>query len=316
MSHPFKKPRALSKGGMLAVVSPASAANEGKVRQGIAELENAGYRTKLFEHALARGPLYYAGTTAQRVGDLHLAFADPEVDAVICTRGGWGCAELLPFLDAQLIVGSGKAFLGYSDHTSMHVWLQSQGMVSFQAPMVAADWEKNLRGAEDGVDWASWEAALGGATDWSLGEKAGLRVLRAGTAEGVLTGGCLSIYAESLGTPFAALACGGILFLEDIAVKPYQWDRMLVHLRHAGMLEGVQGIVLGDMAQSCDAAELPLLESALLHALRDFAGPIAIGLRSGHVDAGNITLPFGVRVRLECVMGNPRMHFLEAATEG
>ncbi len=302
---------------MLAVVSPASAANEGKVRQGIAELENAGYRTKLFEHALARGPLYYAGTTAQRVGDLHLAFADPEVDAVICTRGGWGCAELLPFLDAQLIVGSGKAFLGYSDHTSMHVWLQSQGMVSFQAPMVAADWEKNVRGKDLGVDWASWEAALGGATVWSVGAQEGLRVLRAGGTEGTLTGGCLSIYAESLGTPYAAVAWNGVLFLEDIGVKPYQWDRMLTHLRLAGMLEGITGIVLGDMAQSCAPEEQQLLEAALLHSLRDFAGPIAIGLRSGHVDAGNVTLPFGVRVRLDCEdAGNPRMHFLEAAVEG
>ena len=302
---------------MLGVVSPASATNESKVRGGIAELAEAGYRTKLFEHALTRGPLYYAGTTAQRVGDLHLAFADPEVDAVICTRGGWGCAELLPFLDARLIVESGKAFLGYSDHTSLHVWLQGQGMVSFQAPMVAADWEKNVRGKEDGVDWASWEAALGGATDWRVGEKEGLRVLRPGTAEGVLTGGCLSIYAESLGTPYAALAWGGVLFLEDIAVKPFQWDRMLTHLRLAGMLEGVTGIVLGNMEQSCEAGQQALLEAALMHALRDFAGPIAIGLRSGHVDAANVTLPFGVRVRLECEdVGNPRMHFLEAATEG
>ena len=151
---------------------------------------------------------------------------------------------------------------------------------------------------------------------WQLGPADGLRVLRAGTAEGLLTGGCLAIYAEALGTTYAPRARGGVLFLEDVGVKPYQWDRMLVHLRYAGMLEGVQGIVLGDMAQSCDAAEVPLLEAALLHALRDFAGPIAIGLRSGHVDAGNVTLPFGVRVRLECEVGNPCMHFLEAATEG
>ena len=98
-------------------------------------------------------------------------------------------------------------------------------------------------------------------------------------------GGCLSIFAEALGTPYAPeVAAGGILFLEDIGTKPYQWDRMLLHLRYAGMLEGVRGIVFGDMRQCVSAGEEEFLERAILHALRDFEGPIAIGLRSGHVD--------------------------------
>ncbi len=313
MSYPFVKPRALRKGGVLGVVSPASAANAEKVAAGVRALEVAGYGVKVFGHALDRGPLYYAGRVEDRVADLHAAFADRQVDAVICTRGGWGSAELLPFLDTKLICGSGKAFLGYSDLTAVQAWMLNEcGLVSFQAPMVAADWSK-----EGGVDLGSWGAALGGVEEWSLGAGEGLRVLRAGTAEGVLTGGCLAIYAESLGTPYAVKAWGGILFLEDIGVKPYQWDRMLTHLRFAGRLEGVGGIVLGDMGQSCEAGEQRLLEEAVLYALRDFAGPIGIGLRSGHVDRGNVTLPWGVRVRLEFEdVGNPRMHFLEAAVEG
>jgi muramoyltetrapeptide carboxypeptidase len=108
-----------------------------------------------------------------------------------------------------------------------------------------------------------------------------------------------------------------VLFLEDIATKPYQWDRMLVHLRHAGMLEGVTGIVFGDMGQCVVADEQEAVEKSLLHALREFEGPIGIGLRSGHVAAGNVTLPLGVRVRLDLKdEGNPRMDFLEAAVEG
>lgn len=305
----MKKPRTLRKGSVLGVVSPASAAVAEKVWAGCAALEAVGYGVKVFPHALDRGPLYYAGRVEDRVADLHAAFADPEVDAVICTRGGWGSAELLPYLDAGLIGGSGKAFLGYSDHTSLHTWLgQRCGVVSFQAPMVAADWSK-----PGGVDLASWAAALGGVGEWSVG---GLRTLQAGEAEGVLFGGCLAILAEGLGTPYGVRAPGGVLFLEDIGVKPYQWDRMLVHLRFAGVLAEVTGIVLGDMGQSCPAAEQDLLEGAIRHALRDFRGPIAMGLRSGHVDAGNVTLSFGVRVRLVCEEGNTRMHFLEAATEG
>jgi muramoyltetrapeptide carboxypeptidase len=264
----------------------------------------------MFPHALDRGPLYYAGTAEERAADLHAAFADDEVDAVICTRGGWGAAELLRLLDRELVRAHPKAFLGYSDQTTLHLWLRNEAeLVSFQAPMVAADFSK-----AGGVDLVSWRAALEGSGAWELGVRDGLRVLRAGVAEGELGGGCCSIFVESLGTPYAAGARGGVLFLEDIGVKPYQWDRMLVHLRLAGILENVTGIVFGDMAQCCAVEEVPAVEASLLHALRDFDGPIGIGLRSGHVGQGNITLPFGVRVRLDFEdVGSPRMSFMEAA---
>ena len=107
---------------------------------------------------------------------------------------------------------------------------------------------------------------------------------------------------------------GTILFLEDIGTKPYQWDRMLLHLRYSGRLEGVKGIVFGDMAQCVAADEQDYLERAILHSLRDFSGPIAIGLRCGHVYGANVTLPLGVQVKLDLTDSeNPRMDFVEAA---
>jgi muramoyltetrapeptide carboxypeptidase len=304
----------LKLGSRLAVVSPASAAKVERVEAGVKRLEELGYLVRTFPHALARGPLYYAGTVEQRVADLHAAFADPEIDAILCTRGGWGSAELLPHLDAKLIRGNPKAFVGYSDHTSLHLWLAREaGLITFYGPMVAADFART-----DGFDAVSWGHALGGDAQWTLGPADGLRVLRAGVAEGTLAGGCISILAESLGTPYAMLPASAatprILFLEDIGTKPYQWDRLLLHLRYAGMLGHVTGIVFGDMQQCCAPDEQDLLEQAILHSLRDFAGPVAIGLRSGHVDAPNITLPLGVQVRLDLSEhGNPRMDFLEAA---
>jgi muramoyltetrapeptide carboxypeptidase len=128
----------------------------------------------------------------------------------------------------------------------------------------------------------------------------------------------LSIFAEALGTPYAMLLATvdapRVLFLEDIGTKPYQWDRMLLHLRYAGMLEHVSGLVFGDMQQCVGPEEAERLEHAILHSLRDFAGPVAIGLRSGHVDTPNVTVPLGVRVRLDLdAAKNPRMDFLEAA---
>jgi muramoyltetrapeptide carboxypeptidase len=302
---------------MLGIVSPASTPKDDSVAAGVEVLVAMGYRTKVFPHALDRGPLYYAGTAADRLRDLHAAYADPEVDGILCTRGGWGAAELLPHLDRALIDRNSKALLGYSDITSLHVWLERElGRVSFQAPMVAADYSKP---ADRLPDAASWKAALEGASDWSVGADEGLRLLREGTGkpEGMLTGGCLSIYVEGLGTPYAPVNRGGVLFLEDIGTAPYQWDRMLVHLRLAGMLDGVKAIVFGDMAACVKEEEIPLMEGALLHACADFAGPLYIGLRSGHVHAGNVTLPFGVQVELwDDAEGNPRLHFLESAVAG
>jgi muramoyltetrapeptide carboxypeptidase len=311
------KPATLKRGAMLAVVSPASAAKAELVQAGVDRLQGLGYRTKVMPHALSRGPLYYAGTAEERAGDLMAAFADPEVEGIVCARGGWGSAELLPLLDATVVRANPKAFVGYSDHTSLHIWLAREaGLVTFYGPMVAADFART-----EGFDAASWGHALGGDCAWSLGVDAGLRVLRPGVAEGTLAGGCISILVESLGTPYAVLPTSAgaprVLFLEDIGTKPYQWDRMLLHLRYAGMLDGVSGIVFGDMRQSVALTEEPLLEQAILHALRDFAGPIAIGLGSGHVDSPNITLPLGVRVRLDLsAEENPRMEFLETAVKG
>ncbi len=309
------RPRAIGPGSTLGMISPASQVKPELVELGIAALERLGYSAKPMPHVLDRGPLNYAGTLEHRLADLHAAYADPEVDAILCTRGGWGCAELLPHLDRRLIHANHKALLGYSDVTSLHVWLQREmGRVSFQAPMAGSDFARDA-GAPDMFSWAS---ALTQSEPWSMGPESGLRVLRAGTgsgtASGVLSGGCISIYAEALGTDFAPEARGGVLFLEDVGTRPYQWNRMLLHLRYAGLLEGVTGIVFGDMHECVPAQEHALLEETLLYALSDFDGPIGIGLRSGHVAGGNITLPFGVQVSLDFQdAANPRMHFVEAA---
>ena len=304
------KPKALPANAHFALVSPASTPKPEKVQQGMEALHQLGYRTTLFPHALDQGPLYYAGRMEDRLRDLHEAFANPAYDAVLCTRGGWGSAELLPHLDLDLIRRNPKPFLGYSDHTSLHAYLfRELGLVTFYAPMCAADFSR-----PHGHDPASWAHALTGTSPWSLTEQDGLRILRPGTATGQLLGGCLSIYNESLGTPYAPAPPTEptILFLEDIGTKPYQWDRSLVHLRYAGHLAQATGIVFGDMSQNVPADEHEYLEQAILHALADFEGPIAIGLRSGHVDAPNITLPLGIQATLD-LTSTPRLTYLESA---
>lgn len=287
---------ALKRGSRVAVVSPASAANADLVALGVERLRGFGYEPVVMPHALARGPLYYAGTADERVADLHAAFANPGIDGVICTRGGWGSAELLPLLDRELIRANPKAFVAYSDHSSLHSWFWNEcRMRTFYAPMVASDWSK-----ADGVDEPTWRAAIEGAGEWSVGAADGLHVLRSGRAEGRLLGGCLSILTEALGTPWALrIEEPCVLFLEDIGTKPYKWDRLLQHLKFAGVMERVNGVVLGDMSANVERTEMSFLEQACLHALRDFAGPIAIGLKCGHVEAGNRSLPLGAWARMD-----------------
>jgi muramoyltetrapeptide carboxypeptidase len=162
--------------------------------------------------------------------------------------------------------------------------------------MVAADFSRH-----DGVDLLSFAAALGG-DPYRLGAETGLRALRPGSASGLLYGGCLSLLVASLGTPYAAQTEGKLLFLEDLGEKPYQIDRMLRQLRLAGKLDGVTGIIFGEMLDCASPGALPDLTEKVIEAVLDwFPGPIAYGLRSGHVSRSNVTLPFGVEAQLTVI---------------
>jgi muramoyltetrapeptide carboxypeptidase len=288
------KPNAVAGDALVAVVSPASTPQPDRVQRGLEALQSLGYAPQAADHILTRGPLYFAGTPEMRLRDLHHAFADDEVRAIFSTRGGYGSNYLLDALDLDLIAESAKPFFAYSDLTAVQLWLLDQvGLPAFHGPMVAADFSR-----EDGVHLESLQAALSGQT-YSVGAAEGLRTLHPGRARGTLYGGCLSILAALLGTPYEPQTEGKLLFLEDVNAKPYQIDRMLWQLRQAGKLDDVKGIVFGEMLD-CDAPGAPpeLLDEVILRVFDDFAGPIAIGLRSGHVSRCNVTLTFGVDAEL------------------
>ena len=310
-SKPTQRPKALHTGSTLRLVSPSSWFDPAKVQAGMETLRTMGFQPQLASRALARHGQYSAGTPQQRLEDLHTAFADPSVDAIVCTRGGCGAAELLEGLDVALIEKYPKAILGCSDITTLLTWLHdATGLVTFHGPMAAGDFART-----NGVDLPSWQSALQQTAPWSLGAKDGLRTLKPGHAHGKFYGGCLSMLVASLGTPYEIHTEDTILFLEDVSTKPYQIDRMLLQLRLAGKLRGVRGIVFGPM-RDCVQPGQPedLLDQVLLRVLEDFSGPVAIGLRSGHVQERNITLPIGVASELDTTQPSaPTLHFLEAA---
>ncbi len=308
--HPVAiRPPALLSGDEVRLVSPASWFDPQKVNIGMEAMRKIGYRPELGSNALARYGQYSAGSPEQRLEDLHAAFADPGVRAIICNRGGYGSVELLAGLDLELVRRNPKVLVGCSDITSLQTWLHdATGLVVFHGPMSAGDFAR-----ENGVDIPSWQSALSQDRPWELGPNAGLRVLRTGRAEGKFYGGCLSMLVASLGTPYEVKTENTVLFFEDVGAKPYQIDRMMMQLRLAGKLDPVRGIVFGQMKDCVQpgAAE-DLLDAVILRALADFSGPIAIGLRSGHVTERNITLPIGVACELD-LTETPALRFTEPA---
>ncbi len=302
------KPRALPALPTVAVLAPASSAQQARIDRGAAVLRARGWTLVFGTHAQGRQAPYFSATTENRLADLHAAFADSKIDAILCTRGGYGSNYLLPHLDLELIRRNPKPLFAYSDMTALQTFLLDQAeLPAFHAPMLAADWF-----LEDGVDEPSFATVLSGGLH-RYGASEGIRLLRPGAAEGILYGGCLSLLTASLGTPYVPQTEGKLLFLEDVGAKPYQIDRMLRQLVLAGKLEGVPGIVFGEMLD-CQSPGAPasLLEDAILHALAGFPGPIAIGLRSGHVSRANVTLAFGVRARLEASASAVTLALLES----
>ncbi len=293
----------------MGIVAPASNIKRELLEAGCEGLRRAGYVPFYFESILDRD-LYFAGSVERRARELEEMFVPDDIRAIVCARGGYGSNYLPLSLEPARIVSHPKILVGYSDLTTLLCCIaDAANFVTFHGPMVTKDFA-----VADGVDIASWQNALGGAEEWEIGQGSGAKPLLAGEAEGILYGGCLSMLASSLGTQQEIQTAGTILFIEDIATKPYQIDRMLMQLKLAGKLKDVRGIIFGEML---DCRQTPdqdyTLEEVILRLVEDLRIPVAFGLRSGHVSRANITLPIGVKARLE-VGSDVRLNILEPAT--
>jgi muramoyltetrapeptide carboxypeptidase len=305
------KPPALRLGDTIGIVAPASNVKRGDLEGGCERLRRAGYRPFYLDSIFDRD-LYFAGSLERRAGELEEMFTRDDVRAIVCARGGYGANYLLQALNWEKIRAHPKIFVGYSDVTTLLTYFaDALGLVAFHGPMVAKDWLH-----EDGVDLASWQSALAGTTAWELNldPSSGAKGLVDGAAEGTLYGGCLSILVASLGAPYEIKTAGTILFLEDLAAKPFQIDRMLMQLKLAGKLDEVRGIVFGEMRDCLQVANQGYtLEEVVLRIVGESGIPVAYGVRSGHVTAGNLTLPIGVRAGLSVRDGRVSLKILEGA---
>ncbi|HNY40004.1 MAG TPA: LD-carboxypeptidase [Bryobacteraceae bacterium] len=250
---------------------------------------------------------YLGGSIQARVDDLHAAFADPEVKAVFCIRGGYGAAMLLDRIDFDLIRRNPKIFIGYSDITALHMAIhQTTGLVTFHGPVTLSRFSGYT---QDCFRRALFEPKPLGTLsnppeENRLRPRHLARVIRPGKASGPLTGGNLSLIASLMGTPWEIRTEGKLLFIEDVGEQPYSMDRMLTQMRLAGKFRNIAGLVIGECAECVPREFQPSFESTfslgevLNNILGDLKVPVLTGMTIGHTD-DQLTLPLGVRAALD-----------------
>lgn len=305
-------PMPLNPGDTVALVSPSSATDERLGLQLAQEAMQAlGFKVKTGEHYASRYG-HLAGTDARRAGDLNAMFADDEVRAIVCVRGGSGAARLLPLLDYDAIRANPKVLLGYSDITALHnALLAKAGLVTFHGPIGAGSWnsfnadqfrrvffERELMEYRNKIE----------AGDELVPRKNRTLTITGGKARGELVGGNLAVLVALAGSPYLPDFDGRILFLEDVSEAPYRVDRMLTTLKLMGALDRIAGFVFGECTD-CDPGE-GYGSLTLDQIFDDHVKPLGIpayrGAMIGHIREQFI-LPVGGRVELDADAGTFRM---------
>ena len=304
------KPLALVPGSTIAVVAPASSAKAERIQRGCENLEQLDYRvTGCVTDREADG--YFSAPLEIRLAELQNALTRRDIRGVFCSRGGYGSAELVEKLKTARMKDP-KIFCGFSDVTSIQIFLwQKLRWVTFYGPLVAGGFDAGAN-ATGGYDPDTFMCAMT-ATHSAWSTPLGGETLVRGTASGTLLGGCITLIETSIGTPWELDTRGAILLLEDRGMKPYQLDRMLLHLKQAGKFKGVRGIVLGEFPE-CGAPEgsTVSVNDVCKRILGPLKIPIVYGAPVGHTPRPMLTLPLGVRARLHA-SGEGRLDILEPA---
>jgi len=296
------RPAPLTAGDRVALIAPAGRWDDERLARGVDLLESWGLEAVGPDRA--QSLRYMSAPDRVRAEAISRALADDDVRALLAVRGGFGSARLHADLPLDVLRDRPKIVVGFSDvSVLLSRIVQEAGVVCYHGPMVAADLPRL-----DEARRERFRRFLFGEQGWWDGGVT--EVWRSGQASAPLVGGCLSVLVTTLGTPYEIRTEGTVLFLEDVAEKLYRIDRMLTHMKHAGKLDGIAGLVLGPMLD-CDGGGGPaVLREIVMDAIGDADLPVAYGLDAGH-GAGNVVLPFGCRVRLDA--GEGRVDLVEPA---
>lgn len=275
-------------------------------------LKAVGFKVKVGAHAFDRHG-YLAGQDKDRAADINAFFADPEVQGVCAMRGGWGAARLLPFLDYDVIARNPKALFGFSDITALHMAIPAKtGVMTFHGPTGFSAW------TESSATWFKRIVMDGEAATYvnepdfrgrivPVGYRT--QTIVPGKAEGRLVGGNLTVLAHLVGTPYLPDFTGRILFLEDVHEGLYRIDRMLTHLKLAGLLSKIKGFIWGQCSE-CEPDSAGFGSLTIEEILDDHIRPLGVptyrGAMIGHIDR-QFTVPEGGLAEMDADAGTFRL---------
>jgi muramoyltetrapeptide carboxypeptidase len=319
-AHKTILPPALKKGDTIGLITPGSSLFEAErvLIEATEKMHGLGFKVKRGKNIFKQKG-YLAGSVAERVGDIHDMFRDDEIKAIITIRGGYGSAQLLPYLDYDLIRKHPKILVGYSDITALLIGIhQMTGLVTFHGPVAVSTFTdftkkyfyKVLMSAQPvgEIEDAPYEE--------NLQSSSRIYTLRGGKAQGKLIGGNMTLLQSTLGTPYEFDSDGAIIFFEEVGEEPYDIDRMLNHFKQAGKFEKCKGVVFDKMPSvkpSSDGSAFNRnisLEEVLKMYFNDYNFPVCLGFSFGHIKQ-KPTLPIGVMAELNA--DTKKLSILEAA---
>ena len=298
------KPARLKNGNTIALVTPGSYITEQEKEESINNLKSLGFNVTYSDKLMQKNG-YFSASDEERAADLNEMFKRKDIQGIMCARGGYGCARILPHLDYDLIEDNPKALIGFSDVTALqYAIFKNTGLITFHGPVSISTFSsfsnKNFRNV---LLNPSDELALENSKTGNNYNPYGIIVIADGKAEGELVGGNLSIVVSLIGTEYDLDFSNKIVFLEEFIEEPYRIDRMLTQMIQAGKFENAAGIALG-VFKLCepDTANPSFKDSfSLMEVLKDRLGklgiPVVYGLSFGHV-ADKFTLPFGIKAEL------------------
>jgi len=292
----YKFPPPLKIGDTIAVIAPCSAAQKDKVEEGLSYLANKGFVVKIAKNLTsANGNM--AGTKKERINSLHEFWADPEVKALFCVRGGYGIQRILPDLNYDLFRSNPKILVGYSDISALSCSiLAKSNIITYSGPMVASDMSDNMDHFSEELLWRT----LMGNPKISNPSNQPLIIYRKGNTEGFLIGGTLTVLLPYLGTTYMPNLKGAILVLEDIGENSGRLDRHFHHLKFQGVFDQISGLVLG-IFEDCftnDEDSVESLKRILDSVLEGYDFPVLMNFAYGHINK-RVTLPFGAMAKID-----------------
>ena len=304
------KPSMLKPGCRIGVVSPSYWLKKQYMEKTSKFFQDKGYTMVMGNsNSMKWGP--FAGTPQERADDIHHMFSNPKIEAIICARGGYGANRVLPLLDYNLIRDNPKIFMGYSDITAYLTSItQKTGLVTFHGPMMVS-YKKGFVN----YNFQTMERILNGTPDFKIESPDSLpaRILKPGTAMGPLWGGNMTLLINRLGTSDSLDTDGVILFLEDLDEYLYSFERMLVQMRTAGMLDNIAGLIIGELHEfkDQDVAFERNTDEIVMDICGDLEIPIVSNFPCGH-GTYQATLPISIPVELYAKQ-QPYLTLLEPA---